>query len=164
MVDVVVHYGAGNVGVNESGVDLSEFGNMLIQLTDPVNLRIAAIQQYFTINFGFDPNIWAVKIQSVWSKSRTNIFRELLPLDRTSQWTSWLASCKRRGTQPEILLVFYLKENNLEHGGGGPEHGQSSQCTGSENVDLFGSMENISDNYEPALSSQSAGPIGRAHV
>ena len=158
MVDVVVHYGAGNVGVNESGVDLSEFGNMLIQLTDPVNLRIAAIQQYFTINFRFDPNIWAVKIQSVWSKSRTNIFRELLPLDRTSQWTSWLASCKRRGTQPEILLVFNLKENNLEHGGGGPEHGESSQCTGSENVDLFGSMEHISDNYEPALSSQSAGP------
>ena len=118
VVDVVVHYGAGNVGVNESGVDLSEFGNMLIQLTDPVNLRIAAIQQYFTINFRFDPNIWDVKIQSVWSKSRTNIFRELLPLDRTSQWTSWLASCKRRGTQPETLLVFYLKENNLEHGGG----------------------------------------------
>ena len=88
VVDVVVHYGAGNVGVSELGVDLSEFGNMLIQLTDPVNLRIAAIQQYFTINFRFDPNIWAVKIQSVWSKSRTNIFRELLPLDRTSQWTS----------------------------------------------------------------------------
>ena len=152
MVDVVVHYGAGNVGVNESGVDLSEFGNMLIQLTDPMNLRIAAIQQYFTIHFQLDPNIWAVKIQSVWSKSRTNIFRELMPLDRTSQWTSWLASCKRRGTQPEILLLFYLVQNTLEHGGGGPEHGESSQYSGSENVDLFGSIENISDNYESVLS------------
>ena len=160
MVDIVVYYGAGNVGVTESGVEMSEFGNMLIQLTDPMNLRIAAIQQYFTINFQLDPNIWAVKIQSVWSKSRTNIFRELMPLDRTSQWTSWLASCKRRGTQPEILLVFYPVQNNLEHGGGGPEHGESSQYSGSENVDLFGSIDNISDNYEPALSSES---VGAAH-
>ena len=81
MVDIVVYYGAGNVGVTESGVDMSEFGNMLIQLIDPMNLRIAAIQQYFTINFQLDPNIWTVKIQSVWSKSRTNIFWELMPLD-----------------------------------------------------------------------------------
>ena len=132
MVDIVVYYGAGNVGVTESGVDMSEFGNMLIQLTDPINLRIAVIQQYFTINFQLDPNIWAVKIQSVWSKSRTNIFRELMPLDRTSQWTFWLASCKLRGTQPEILLVFYPVQNNLEHGGRGPEHGESSQPLSSQ--------------------------------
>ena len=157
MVDIIVHYGAGNVGVNESGVDLSEFGNMSIQLTDPMNLRIVVIQQYFTMNFRFDPNSWTVKIQSIWSKSRTNIFRELLPLDRTSQWTSWLASCQRRGTQPEILLMFYLKQNNMEHGGEGPEHGQSSEHTGSENIDLFGSVADISENYEPTLSSQSAG-------
>ena len=59
------------------------------------------------------------------------------------------------------MLVFYPAQNNLEHGGGGPEHGESSQYTSSENVYLFGSIDNISDNYEPALSSQSAGP---AHV
>ena len=78
VVDILVYYGAGNVGVTKWGVDMSEFGNMLIQITDPMNLRIAAIQQYFTINFWLDSNIWAVKIQSDWSKSRTNIFLTLV--------------------------------------------------------------------------------------
>ena len=42
LVDIVVHYGTDNVGVTESGVDMSEFGNILIQLTVSMNLSIAA--------------------------------------------------------------------------------------------------------------------------
>ena len=115
------------------------------------------MQEYFTGNFGYDPNIFTVKIQSVWSKSRTNIFRELLPLDRTGQWITWLASCKRRGTQPEVMLIFYPKQNNVEQGGGGFQHGESSQGADSQNVD-------IPDRYEPALCVDSEGPppVGEA--
>ena len=151
VVDFVVHFGAGNVRVTETGVDLSEFNNMVMQLPDPERARIAAVQEFFTGNFGYNPNMFTVKIQSVWSKSRTNIFRELLPLDRTGQWIAWLASCKRRGTQPEILLIFYPKQNNLEQGGGDFQHGESSDATHSENVD-------IPAQYEPSLSVESEGP------
>ena len=86
VVDFVVHFGAGNVRVTETGVDLSEFNNMVMQLPDPERARIAAVQKFFTGNFGYNPNMFTVKIQSVWCKSRTNNFRELLPLDRTGQW------------------------------------------------------------------------------
>ena len=34
--------------------------------------RISAVQHYLTMNFGFDPNLCTVRIQSLWSKSRTN--------------------------------------------------------------------------------------------
>ena len=151
VVDFVVHFGAGNVRVTETGVDLSEFNNMVMQLPDPERARIAAVQEFFTGNFGYNPNMFTVKIQSVWCKSRTNIFRELLPLDRTGQWIAWLASCKRRGTKPEILLIFYPKQNNLEQGGGDFQHGESSDATHSENVD-------IPAQYEPSLSVESEGP------
>ena len=55
MVSVVVYYGCGCVRTNESGVDLSEFENVEIQLTQPEKARISDVQSYFTTNFGFDP-------------------------------------------------------------------------------------------------------------
>jgi len=128
-VNVVVYYGSGTVRANESGVDLSEFQHVVIPLTDPEKIRISVVQNYLTVNFGFDPNLWTVRIQSLWSKDRTNICWELLPLDRTKQWVSWLASCKRRGTQPIVLVSFVPKQNNLGQGGGGPELCQSSEST-----------------------------------
>ena len=139
MVSVVVYYGRGCVRTNEYGVDLSEFENVEIQLTQPEKARISDVQSYFTANFGFDPNFYTVIIQSLWSKHRSNICYELLPLDRTNRWVNWLASCKRRGTKPEILLYFVQKDNILEQGGGGVHHGESSQAAGLENVDIFGS-------------------------
>ena len=114
MVHIVVHYSAGTVHATESGVDLREFDNLEIQLTEPEKVEISVVQCYLTVNFGYDPNFWTVRIQSLWTKSRTNIYWELLPLDRTKQWVSWLASCKRRGTKPEVLLSFVLKGESSE--------------------------------------------------
>ena len=88
LIDVVVHYGAGTVRATESGVDLGEFENVEIQLTEPEKVKISVVQYYLTVNFGFDPNFWTVRIQSLWTKSRSNIRWELLPLDRTNQWVS----------------------------------------------------------------------------
>ena len=34
MIDFIVHFGAGTVRVTETGVDLSEFNNMVMQLPD----------------------------------------------------------------------------------------------------------------------------------
>ena len=61
-VNVVVYYGSGTVRANESGVDLSEFQHMVIPLTDPEKVRISVVQNYLTVNFGFDPNLWTVRI------------------------------------------------------------------------------------------------------
>jgi len=180
VVNVVVHYGAGTVRTSESGVDLSEFGNVEIQLTEPEKVKISGVQWYFTVNFGYDPNYWTVRIQSVWTKSRSNIRWELLPLDRTNQWVSWLASCKRRGTKPEVLVSFVLKQNNFEIGGGAVQTGETSEATSSHCAQMPGhyepspsaghaqipvgyvpSLSEIPLHYEPALS---AGPaqIGEA--
>ena len=133
-VDVVVYYVSGTVRANESGVNLSEFQHVVIPLTAPEKVRISVVQNYLTVNFGFDPNLWTVRIQSLWTKNHTNICWELLPLDRTHQWLSWLASCKRRGTQPIVLVSFVQKLNNLGQGCGGPEHCQSSEAMGQMNV------------------------------
>ena len=164
MVDVVVHYGAGTVRATESGVDLGEFQNVEIQLTDPEKAKISFVKYFLTANFGLDPNLWTVIIKSVWTKSRTNIFWELLPLDGTKQWVTWLASCKCRGTKPEVLVLFVPRELNLEQGGGGFQQGESSQAAGSQSVDPVWSVEDIPVHYEPALSSQSVGAaeIGEA--
>ena len=44
LVNVVVYYGSGTVRANESGVDLSEFRHVEIQLTEPEKVRISAVQ------------------------------------------------------------------------------------------------------------------------
>ena len=64
MVSIVIYYSYGTVRTNEHGVDLSEFDNMEIPLTDPEKARISVVQEYFTKNFGFDPDLWTVRIQS----------------------------------------------------------------------------------------------------
>ena len=169
-----MHYGAGTVRASESGVDLSEFENVEMQLTEPEKVKICGVQWYFTVNFGYDPNYWTVRIQSVWTKSQSNIRWELLPLDRTNQWVSWLASCKRRGTKPEVLVSFVLKQNNFEIGGGAVQTGETSEATSSHCAQMPGhyepspsaghaqipvgyvpSLSEIPLHYEPALS---AGP------
>ena len=40
VVHIVVHYGAGTVRTSESGVNLSEFENVEIQLTEPEKVTI----------------------------------------------------------------------------------------------------------------------------
>lgn len=115
-VNVIVYYGPGTVRANESGVDLSELPHVVIPLIDQEKVRISVVQNYLTVNFGLDPNLWTVRIQSLWTKHRTNICCELLPLDRTKQWLSWLASCKLRGTQPIVRVSFVPKQNNLGQG------------------------------------------------
>ena len=57
VISIVVYYGYGTVRTNDSGVDLSEFANMEIPLTEPNKARISAVQQYLTMNFRFDPNL-----------------------------------------------------------------------------------------------------------
>ena len=46
VVSIVVYYGYGTVRTNESGVDLSEFVNVEIPLTEPDKARISAVQHY----------------------------------------------------------------------------------------------------------------------
>ena len=82
VVSIVVYYGYGTVRTNEYGVDLSEFENVEIPLTEPSEARISAVQ------LGFDPSLWTVSIQSLWLKSRINICWELIPLDRTHAWVN----------------------------------------------------------------------------
>ena len=82
-VNVVVYYGSGTVRANELGVDLSEFRHVVIPLTDPEKVGISVVENYLLVNFGFDHNLWTVRIQSLWTKDCTNICWELLPLDRT---------------------------------------------------------------------------------
>ena len=51
LIDVVVHYGAGTVRATESGVDLGEFENVEIQLTEPEKVKICVVQYYFDGEF-----------------------------------------------------------------------------------------------------------------
>ena len=95
-----------------------------------------------------------VQIPEIWNKNRTNICWELLPLDRTQQWLSWLASCKCRGTEPIILVSFVPKQNYLGQDGGGPEPCQSSEATG--HMDVFGSQHFDQCGYETHTTGQSS--------
>ena len=168
-VKFVVYYGPGNVRSNESGVDLTEFAYVELQLTDPEKVNISQLKHWLTTNFSLDPNVCTVSIQSVWTKSRTKIFWELVPIDRTHKWVTWLESCKRRRTHPVALVLPIPMEDPLVQGGGGYEPGQVSQpidemdVAGSEHMDgteLEGQSDYVSHvggDYDAGESSQNIG-------
>ena len=66
----VVYYGSGNVRQTVLGADLSEFAYVEMQLMDPEKASIRWFEYYLTVNFGLDPEVWTVRVQSFWTKSR----------------------------------------------------------------------------------------------
>jgi hypothetical protein len=168
-VKFVVYYGPGNVRSNESGVDLTEFAYVELQLTDPEKVNISQLKHWLTTNFSLDPNVCTVSIQSVWSKSRKKKFWELVLIDRTHIWVTWLESCKRRRTHPVALVLPIPMEDPLVQGGGGYEPGQVSQpidemdVAGSEHMDgteLEGQSDygsHVGGDYDAGESSQNIG-------
>ena len=146
-VTFVVYYGSGNVRQTVMGADLSEFAYVEIPLMDPEKASIRWFEYYLTVNFGLDPEEWTFRVKSFWTKSREEIFWELLPINRNQQWVAWLESCKRRGTNPVALITAVPNQQNVVQSGVGYETGQSSQTT--HEMDVSGSGPGDQSYYVP---------------
>lgn len=175
LVNFAVYYGPGTVRTNEMGVDLSEFARLELQLPSPEKVSITDLKYWLTANFSLNTDTTTVSIQSVWSKSPSNIFWVLRPIERNSQWVSWLEACKRRRSHPVALVLPAAKENESRQGSqatdemhvsgsgyvshsGGNHSGHGSQS--SYDMDASGSAyasHTGGGGYEEGQSSQSTG-------
>lgn len=145
-VKFVAYYGPGSVRSNEKGIDLSEFKCVDITLSDPEKMNISQLKHWLTTSFLLDPKVCTVSIQAVWTKSCKNVLWKLLRTDRTHEWLSWLALCKRRRTHPVALVLPEAKENALLEGGGGHEPGHGSHPVDRDKES--GHMHNLTEEGE----------------
>src|SRR3989337_547007 len=99
-VNLTVYYGAGNVRYNELGVDLSEFKNGVMTLTDPDRLDIRQLKYWLTTSFGLDPEVCSVSIHALWTKSYKNVKWELMLIDRSQQWFDPVKALQRPKNPP----------------------------------------------------------------
>ena len=81
IVKFVVHYGAGTIRTNHTGVDLSEFQFVELDLPDPETVSLSQAKDYFTKSFSLDPQMCTVSIQALWTNCQSEIMWELKMID-----------------------------------------------------------------------------------
>ena len=129
MSDVVkftFFYGHGTVQTNQLGVDLSEFENIVVPISAPQTWSVGQLTEWLTRCLGYNTETHTVGVHALWSRSSSNIFFYLRPIERDSQWVRWLEGCAKRIVNPCALVLPVLKEVSAPEGEGGYDPGQSS--------------------------------------
>lgn len=129
LVKFVFYYGSDTVQTNEQGVDLSQFNYVELDLTAPQTWSVSQLKEWLTGCLRLNPETYTVGVHAWWTRSSSNIFWILRPIDRTSKWVRWLQGCETRGTNPVALLLPVSKEANPPEGEGGYNHGDSSESS-----------------------------------
>ncbi|KAM3335688.1 hypothetical protein ACQJBY_029904 [Aegilops geniculata] len=137
-VNLTVYYGPGNVRYNELGVDLSEFKNGVMTLSDPDRVDIRQLKHWLTTSFGLDSEVCSVSIHALWTKSCKNVKWELMPIDRSQHWLTLLSRCRDRRIHPYVLVQPVAKEENTVQLYVGYEPGQGSRVA--NEIHLSGSQ------------------------
>ena len=138
LVRCVFYYGSGTVRINELGADLSEFRCSEVELNAPQTWALSQCQNWLTSSLGLDYERYTVGVHALWTKSRSNIYWYMRPIDNDEKWLRWLQACERRGENP-VALVLTVPKNivippegqsseETYVGGGGYESGQSSHA------------------------------------
>ena len=122
---MTVYFGPGVVRSNHNGVDLSEFSHVDLPISDPERLNFKEANHWLTRTFSLDPALFAVTIQAVFTKSCTDIKWDLLPIESTGDWRSWLRVCNARKSPPVALVQAIMKGGGSA--GGGYEAEQNNQ-------------------------------------
>ena len=166
VVKFMFYYGPGSVKTNESGVDLSSYDSIDIELCAPQTWALSQLTEWLTENLGYNIETHTVGVHALWCRSRANPIFYLRPIERDSQWTGWLQGCEKRNVNPIALVLPVQKElidpefhdgydpghnisgMNLSVGGHYYESGQSSQAVGGDAA---------GHDYESGQSSQAAG-------
>ena len=142
LVKFVFYYGPGTVQTNEIGVDLSDFQYIDVPLTAPKTWSLRQLTEWLTGCLGLNTETHTVGVHALWTRSSTNIFFYLRPVQRDSQWVRWLEGCEKRGCHPVALVLPVLKEVSAPEGD--PyESGQSSHVEGEGGYDPAQSSEGI---------------------
>src|SRR3954470_24603105 len=131
LVKCVFYYGPGTVRINEYGADLSEFSYHEAPLIDPKSRPLSELKYWVTQCLGFDPETHTVGLHALWTKSGTNVYFYMKPIEGDSTLVGWLTGCEKTGVNPVALVLPVLKDpsSNVPGGGGGGGYysGQSSQ-------------------------------------
>ena len=130
------------LSTNEIGVDLSDFQYIDVALTAPKTWSLRQLTEWLTGCLGLNTETHTVGVHALWTRSSTNIFFYLRPVQRDSQWVRWLEGCEKRGCHPVALVLPVLKDVS------GPEgypyeSGQSSHVEGEGGYDPGHSSEGI---------------------
>ena len=86
VVKFVFYYGPGTVQTNEIGVDLSEFQYIEVPLTDPQTWSISQVTDWLTASLGLNTETYTVGVHALWTRSSSNVYFYLRPIQRRSQW------------------------------------------------------------------------------
>ena len=86
---MVFYYGSGTVRSNEMGVDLSEFQFVEMYLTAPKTWTVEQLNDWLTSCFQLNPEVYTVGVHALWTKSTSNIYWYLRPIDGTSKLVNW---------------------------------------------------------------------------
>jgi hypothetical protein len=155
VVKFVFYYAPGTVQTNEMEADLSDFQYIKVSLTAPQTWSVSQLTDWLTGCLWLNTETYTVGVHALWTRSSSNIYFYLRPIEWDSQWVRWLQGCENRGCNPVALVLPVLKEVSAPEGSGGYEPGQSS-----EGMHL--SMSNIASNdgydvYDSGKSSQVEG-------
>ena len=90
LVKCYFYYGPGTVRTNELGADLSEFRFAEQFLTAPETWSVSQLKDWLAASLGLNPETYTVGVHALWTKSRSNIFWYLRPIDSTSKLVRWL--------------------------------------------------------------------------
>jgi hypothetical protein len=100
-----IYYGTGEIQSGPNGVVLCGFPVIEHPIQDPEKMVISEVVEWMTGFFGLDPALCGVDVRCVFSRSRQAPHLDLIELDRTKKWRSWLEALRRRGGDQPILLV-----------------------------------------------------------
>ena len=103
-INLRVFYGNGQIRNGPSGVDLSNFPFVILEHPNPEGTRVKEMKIWFTQYFQLDPQIYSVTMQCMWTRTLTPVFWEIQPVYRTDKWQKWLAWCRRRRAEFNILV------------------------------------------------------------
>ncbi|XP_044336445.1 uncharacterized protein [Triticum aestivum] len=152
-VNLIVYYGPGNIRYNKLGVDLREYKNGVMTLSNPDRLDIRQLKYWLTTSFRLDPEVCSVSIHALWTKSCKHVKCELILVDRSQQWLTLLRRCRDRRIHPYALVQPVAKEENTVQLHEGYAPGQGSQVaneiylSGSQLVDVDASQSKKESNY-----------------
>ena len=155
LVKFVFYYGFGTVQTNEQGADLSEFDFVELDLTAPQTWSVSQLKEWLTGCLGLNPQTYTVGVHALWTRSSSNIFWILRPIDRTAQWVKWLKGCEDRGCHPVALVLPIAKEFNPPEGYGGYNPGESDESSYGMHESMSNPVSNAGGGgYESGQSSQ----------
>ena len=84
LVKFIFYYGPSTVQTNEMGADLSDFQYIEVPLTAPQTWSVSQLKEWLTRYLGLNNETHTVGVHALWTRSSSNIYFYLRPIERDS--------------------------------------------------------------------------------